>query len=89
MNIPQINLSASVTPLTSIDLSVHQLIGVSWHILLPYTFFGTGLMLYSQFRFISGQRNINKLHKKNKRKKPKHNIFYAIGHKLSTDFSIF
>jgi hypothetical protein len=49
-------LLGSLTPITSIDVSLHTFLGVSWVILLPYTVFGAALMVYSQSRLVRGER---------------------------------
>ncbi|MDB5176214.1 MAG: hypothetical protein JWM81_1072 [Candidatus Saccharibacteria bacterium] len=53
-------LLGSLAPVTSVDLSLHTLLGASWHILLPYTVFGGVLMVYSQSRLIRGQRQLKR-----------------------------
>jgi hypothetical protein len=56
MHIPQTLPAASVIHISSVDITLHEVTGASWHILLPYTLFGVGLMVYSQTRLIYGQR---------------------------------
>lgn len=56
MQIPQMTLVSSITPVPSVDVTLHELVGVSWHILMPYTVIGVGLMTYSQVRLVRGQR---------------------------------
>lgn len=41
--------------------SLHEFLGFSWKVLLPYTFVGIGLMIYSQSRLFIGQRQLKKL----------------------------
>jgi hypothetical protein len=53
----------SLAPTATVDLSLHTFIGVSWHILLPYTLFGGVLMIYSQSRLILGQRSLKRASK--------------------------
>lgn len=53
---PQISLASSVVPVSSTDIALHDLIGVSWHMLIPYTVVGIGLMTYGQFRLVRGQK---------------------------------
>ena len=56
MQVPQYTLVASVTPMGGVDTALHELVGLSWHVLLPYTLFGGVLMTYSQVRLIRGER---------------------------------
>ena len=51
-----ITLIGSLTPAAAIDLSLNTFVGVSWHILLPYTILGIGLMIYGQSRLMRGER---------------------------------
>lgn len=53
-------LVGSLTPLTSIDVSLHTFIGISWMVLLPYTALGAALLVYSQSRLIRGQRDLKR-----------------------------
>jgi hypothetical protein len=53
-------LFGSITPVTTIDLSLHTFLGVSWHILLPYTVFGIAIMVYSHGRLMRGQRELKR-----------------------------
>lgn len=46
----------SLTPAAVVDLSLNTFLGVSWHILLPYTALGIVLMVYSQSRLMRGER---------------------------------
>jgi hypothetical protein len=55
MQIPQMTLTANVVRFSSVDTTLHEVAGVSWHVLLPYTLFGAGLMAYSQARLTWGQ----------------------------------
>lgn len=55
MYTPTHTFFGSLTPVTGVDLSLHTFVGVSWHVLLPYTVFGAALMVYSQSRFLRGQ----------------------------------
>ena len=50
----------SILPVATVDVSLHTFLGVSWMILLPYTFFGLALMIYSQSRLLRGQRAIKR-----------------------------
>jgi hypothetical protein len=68
MQIPQMTPVASIVPLTSFDATLHQLVGVSWHVLIPYTVLGAGLMTYSQARLVRGQRALGQAGKKAKPK---------------------
>ena len=68
MQIPQMTPVASIVPLTSFDATLHQLVGVSWHVLIPYTVLGAGLMTYSQARLVRGQRALGQAGKKPKPK---------------------
>lgn len=56
-------LASSITTATFVDVSVHNILGLSWKILLPYTVFCVGLMIYSQSRLIRGQYNLAKIEK--------------------------
>jgi hypothetical protein len=47
-----------ITPITSVDVTLHTFLGVSWHILLPYTIFGAALMAYGQTRLLIGQQQL-------------------------------
>ena len=61
MHIPQTTTPiASVTPISSLDAVLHGFVGVSWHVLMPYTILGAGLMAYSQARLIQGQHALNR-----------------------------
>jgi len=51
------SLFATITP---VDVSLHTFLGLSWHILLPYTVFGGVLMAYSQSRLMRGQRDLKR-----------------------------
>jgi hypothetical protein len=55
MQLPQMTLGANVVRATTVDTSLHEIAGISWHVLLPYTFFGAGLMVYSQLKLTRGQ----------------------------------
>lgn len=55
MQIPQMTLTANVVRFSSVDMTLHEVAGFSWHVLLPYTFFGAALMIYSQLRLTWGQ----------------------------------
>lgn len=54
-------LVGSITPVATVDVSLHTFIGISWHILLPYTVLGLGLMLYSQTMLMRGRRALKRL----------------------------
>jgi hypothetical protein len=56
MHIPQTNPLPSLGPVSSSTIVIHKLAGLSWHVLMPYTLLGAGLMVYSQVRFMRGQR---------------------------------
>ena len=56
MHIPQTNPLQGVAPISGVDIVLHKFAGVSWHVLVPYTLFGAGLMAYSQVRLVHGQR---------------------------------
>lgn len=71
MQIPQMTPVASIVPLTSFDATLHQLVGVSWHVLIPYTVLGAGLMTYSQARLVRGQRALGQTGTGGKKPKPK------------------
>ncbi len=50
----------SITPITTIDLSLNTFLGISWFVLLPYTVFGIMLMVYGHGRLVRGQRALKK-----------------------------
>lgn len=56
MHVPQVSLEASVAPTSALDAGLHKFVGLSWHVLLPYTILGGVLMLYSQSRLVRGQK---------------------------------
>jgi hypothetical protein len=60
MHIPQTTPLGSVAPLSGVDLSLHEFVGLSWHVLMPYTLLGGGLMFYSQYRLLRGQRALKR-----------------------------
>jgi hypothetical protein len=60
MHVPTISPVTAVVNLTGVDAGLHDMVGVSWHILMPYTFLGGALMLYSQSRLLRGQREMAK-----------------------------
>lgn len=47
---------ASIAPVTAIDLTINNFLGISWSILLPYTIFGITLMAYSHIMLMRGQK---------------------------------
>jgi hypothetical protein len=49
-------LIGTLTPVTSVDVSLHTFLDASWLVLLPYTVLGAALMVYSQGRLMRGQR---------------------------------
>ncbi len=60
MNVPQASIASAVVPTSTADIVLHNFIGLSWHILMPYTIFGAGLMIYSQYRLTRGQYALKK-----------------------------
>lgn len=50
----------SVAPVAAVDLTLNTFLGVSWHVLLPYTIFGAALMIYSQTMLLRGQRHLKR-----------------------------
>ena len=60
MHIPQTTPVASITPISGVDAVLHGFVGVSWHVLMPYTVLGAGLMAYSQARLLKGQYVLNR-----------------------------
>jgi hypothetical protein len=58
-----LSLLGALTPTAGIDLSLHTLLGLSWHILLPYTLLGAALMIYSQGRLARGERELRRQEK--------------------------
>ena len=69
MQLPQMTLGASIVRVTSVDTTLHEVAGFSWHVLLPYTFFGAGLMAYSQLRLTWGQHVLSKQAPKSRKAK--------------------
>ncbi len=65
---PQISLVSSVMPVSSTDVALHELVGISWHMLIPYTILGVGLMTYGQVRLVRGQRALLNSRSSNMRK---------------------
>ncbi len=55
-----ITIVGSLTPITTIDIALNSFLGISWLVLLPYTFLGIGLMLYSQSCLMRGEYLIKK-----------------------------
>jgi len=53
---------------STVDVSLHELVGINWHVLLPYTVFGAGLMFYSQYRLVRGQQVLKQQAAKPRRK---------------------
>lgn len=82
MHVPQssINPATTILPLTGIDSGVHKFVGVSWHVLMPYTVIGVGLIVYCQIRLMLGQRQLSRMSAK--RRKP--NLQKRIRNKLTT-----
>jgi hypothetical protein len=60
MQIPTSAPVSTIAPISGVDAALHTFVGVSWHILLPYTLFGALVMIYSQNRLMRGQRIINR-----------------------------
>lgn len=60
MQLPHMTLGANIVRATTVDTTLHEAAGISWHVLLPYTFFGAGLMVYSQIRLTWGQHIMSK-----------------------------
>lgn len=61
MYIPNTTIIGSIVPVTGgIDIGLNTLLGIGWHILLPYTFLGIGLMLWSQSRLYKGERELRR-----------------------------
>lgn len=69
MHIPQTTPTATVIRASGLDATLHEVAGINWHVLLPYTVFGAGLMVYSQFRLVRGQRVMNQKAAKSRRKR--------------------
>lgn len=69
MQVPQMTLVSSVTQVSSVDVILHEVVGLSWHVLLPYTLFGAGLMAYSQLRLTWGQHVMAQEKKSRSRKR--------------------
>ena len=60
MQIPNNLPVGTIAPISGVDAALHTFVGVSWHVLLPYTVFGAVVMVYSQNRLMRGQRMINR-----------------------------
>jgi hypothetical protein len=60
MHIPQTTPTPTIAPITGVDLGLHRFIGLSWHVLMPYTLFGACLVIYSQTRLALGERAYKK-----------------------------
>ena len=60
MHIPTTTPLGGIAPVSGADLALHDFVHVSWHVLMPYTLFGAGLMAYSQARLLRGQRALKK-----------------------------
>jgi len=56
MHVPTTSAVTNLGPVSSVNVAVHEITGVSWHVLMPYTLLGGGLMIYSQARLMRGQR---------------------------------
>jgi hypothetical protein len=72
MHVPQTTLVSNIVPVSGgVDVTLHNLVGLSWEILIPYTILGLGLMAYGQIRLARGERMLNGQQRpKNARKKP-------------------
>jgi hypothetical protein len=68
MYIPQTISTISVARVSSLDVTLHEVAGINWHVLLPYTVFGAGLMTYSQYRLVRGQHILKQQAAKPRRK---------------------
>lgn len=60
MQIPTTTPVGTLTSLSGADVTLHTLVNVSWHVLLPYTVFGAAVMVYSQSRLLRGQYMLNR-----------------------------
>jgi hypothetical protein len=69
MYIPQTMPFATIMRASTVDVTLHEVAGLNWHILLPYTVFGAGLMTYSQIRLVRGQHALKKQAAKSRRKR--------------------
>jgi hypothetical protein len=59
MHIPQTTPIASIAPLSGAEVTLHEFVGLSWHVLMPYSLFGGGLIIYSHVKLLRGQRVLN------------------------------
>jgi hypothetical protein len=62
MHIPQTTPVASIAPLSGAEVTLHEFVGLSWHVLMPYSLFGGGLIIYSHAKLLRGQRVLSKQH---------------------------
>lgn len=53
-----VTIAGTISSISTVDLSLHALLNLSWMILLPYTLLGIGLMVYSQSRLAHGERKL-------------------------------
>jgi hypothetical protein len=60
MHIPQTTPVASIAPLSGAEVTLHEFVGLSWHVLMPYSLFGGGLIIYSHVKLLRGQRVLNR-----------------------------
>lgn len=43
-----------------VDITLHTLLGIGWHVLLPYTLLGIVLVFWSQSRLYKGERALKR-----------------------------
>jgi len=60
MHIPRATPVSTVAPISGVAASLHTIANLSWHVLLPYTLLGAGIMAYSQFKLFRGQRALKR-----------------------------
>lgn len=60
MHVPTTSPLTNIGPVSSANIAIHELTGISWHVLMPYTALGGVLMIYSQTRLFRGERAMRK-----------------------------
>jgi hypothetical protein len=71
MHVPYVSPVSAVINFSGVDSGLHEFVGISWHILMPYTFIGAALMIYSQSRLLRGQHDMAKQAKSARQEEPK------------------
>ncbi len=83
MQIPQPSIPSTIIKVSTVSTGVHELIGLSWRVLVPYTVFGLLLVIYGQVRLMIGshemQSYINSVPRSRLKKQKK---FNKLGNRL-------